>query len=784
MGWYDILEQDANVTKVADQPKPLTQRQINELSGAERKSYLQGKDAQKPKSWHDELEQSASPPIQAASADPNATPDAPSMLGRVAQFVTGKQDQRYKDAPVYSGHQVSDTLEGAAGIYGGANDEAMADIIGKQLGPRHIRTFKDANGYPMLEYQGNDGQRRQEYVNKPGLDMMDVSRTVFGALPYVATGGAAGAAAKGTGLFINTMAQGVTAGATNLAAQGARYAAGSDQGLDLGEASLTAAGGSAGPLASAGAGAIWRRIVTIPGLLDKTTGKLTPRGAAAAQRVGLDPEALPPEVANPFVEALAKTGDEAQAAVSATTKAYGIPVTKGQVTKDPYLLTQEEAMRRRLMGEQAQGVMREFDTSQQQAIRDAALGDGGAGTKPSIAGTLAPDRAPGRMPSDANPATLGQSVRDGLTAARQGAQAAENKAWESVPKMAPTKEALDVLPDHISEAIGGRVIDESTPAAARMGKVLDSFIKGETPASVAGVFKTQPIQDVDRMRRALLTMRGGAATNEDRAAARAVYDGFNSWIDAAAEKNLLAGDVNMAAQLKIARGFTKEMHEVFSPTMNGRATPAANRIAQALDGADTPEGVVQALLGSQGSKTINQGGVGALTNIKQALTKYAEPEVATQTWNDIRLAYWVRLVQGKNGEMLGPTAITNNVKNTFANQRTVLNTLYTPDEQAQMRIFMRAVEAAAYKPPNASGSGYSATQLMGGPLGKLFEAFGLNTKLAKTALEYTGVGNAYGSASARIAVSPSVMAADPNLSGPIAGATNALARREDRPSAR
>ena len=723
----------------------------------------------------------------AAPVDPNATPDAPTWVGRRIQDVIGKHDPRFSDVPAFRPDAAGFDGVGkgtyVAGVIAGNSDSGMADLIAKQLGPRHIKTEKDANGYPIIHYYDDQGKSQKAYVNRPGLDFQDVARAAAGSIPYVVTGGMAGAAVKGARLGVNALASAATAGATNLAVQaGARPATGSDQPLDLGEAAITAGAGGAAPLIGAAAGSVWRRFVTEPGLVDRATGQLTARGLDAAKRAGLDPNEITPDVAKKFAQVLAMTRDEAQAAVQATTTRFLIPVSKGQATKDPYLLTQEEAMRWRLFGENAQGVMQDFDTHQSQAIKNAALG--GAQPGQGIATTINPDRSPGWVRSDANPATLGASVRDGLTVARDGARVAENNAWNAVPKMAPTKDALDILPDHISSAVGARVIDESTPAAARMGLALDSFIKGETPTSVAAVFKAQPIQDVDRMRRALLAMRGGAATNEDRAAARAVYDGFNSWIDAAAAKNLLAGDVSMAAQLKIARAFTKDMHEVFSPTINGRATPAANRIAQAIEGADTPEGVITALLGSQGSKTINSGGVGALKGIKQALDTYAEPEIARQTWNDLRLAYWVRLVQGKNGELVGPTAMMNNMKTAFSNQQTALETLYQPRELVQMRQFVRALEAVSYKPPNASGSGYTAVGLAKDMVGKFFEAFGLNSKLAQSAIEYSGVGNAYGGASARAAVSQTTRSVNPNLAGPVVGATNALARGDDRLSAR
>ncbi len=684
-----------------------------------------------------------------SAADPNAEPDAATWLGRRVQDIRGKTDARYKDLPVYSGHNVGATVAGNVAQVAGANDDAFADIIGKHLGPRHIRTFKDANGYPIIEYQGDDGKPKQEYVNRPGLDMTDIGRGAAAAVPYVLTGGAAGAAMKTAPMAVQAIGQGITAAATNVGAQGARSAAGSDQGFDASEAMIMGGLGAAAPIVGAGLSAGWRKLVTEPSLFNKTTGQLTPKGMEAAKRAGLDPAELSPDAAKSFGTALARSGDEAMAATQAATQPYNIRVTKGQLTKDPYLLTQEEAMARRLYGENAQATMRQFREDQSRDIASAALG---SGEGPSIARMINPDRAANATGTQA----LGQSIGEGAEAIKAGAKAGETAAWKNVPKMKPTAEALDALPEQISQSVGSRVVDEATPAAARMGKALDDFIAGTSPKPVAGVFKSEPVQDVDRMRRQLLSMRNAAETGEDKAATKAVYDGFNNWIDHAVESNLIAGDAGMAANLKIARSFTRDMHTLLEPkTMGGQATPGAQRLSKLLEDGkvDSAEGLVQSLLGPAGAKSIPAGSVEALQNFRTALQRYA-PDVAEATWNDIRLAHWVRLVQGRTGEMLGPTAIMSNIKTAMANQRSVMQTLYAPEELAQISMFNRAMEAVALKPPNASGSGYTAVGLGSDMLGKLFQAFGLNTRIVRGAMDLTGATNAYGGAAARQAINP------------------------------
>ena len=113
--------------------------------------------------------------------------------------------------------------------------------------------------------------------------------------------------------------------------------------------------------------------------------------------------------------------------------------------------------------------------------------------------------------------------------------------------------------------------------------------------------------------------------------------------------------------------------------------------------------MINALLGSQGSRGVADGTARALQNVQTALYRFA-PKSADAAWNDIRLAYWTRLVTGKSGDMLGPQAIVSNIKNAMHSERSIVNVLYSKADVATISRFVRAVDRIAYKPPNASGS--------------------------------------------------------------------------------
>jgi hypothetical protein len=176
--------------------------------------------------------------------DPFAEPDAPSWLGRRWQDIRGKQDPRYKDLPVYSG---ADDLVGLANAkLLGPDDEGLANIIKHNLGDRFVGLKKDANGYPILTYRGEDGKEQSAYVNRSGLDWEDVDRGISGAIPYVASATGVGRLFKGAGAAWQVGTQALTAGATSAATDAGAAAMGSEKGIDAGKAAFATLAGGAG----------------------------------------------------------------------------------------------------------------------------------------------------------------------------------------------------------------------------------------------------------------------------------------------------------------------------------------------------------------------------------------------------------------------------------------------------------------------------------------------------------------------------------------------------------
>lgn len=706
----------------------------------------------------------------------------------IVNSVRGRQDPSYSDAANAPrvGEQFRGDLQGVMGGAAllGASDAQLGDVVQSNLGDKFIRREKDANGYDVFVTRGTDGKEQRAYLNKPGLDTQDVARAIFGAAPYVLGGGLVGAATKGAGVGIQAVAQGAGAIGTSVAGDIAQIPLGSEQGVELEKAAVVGGAGAAGPLASAAGGALWRRFVTIPGLVDEA-GNLTPNGMAAAKQAGIDPADLTPEFGKKFASALAQSEDPAIAATQAGAESFGIPATRGQITKDPYLLTQEEAMRRRLYGERAQDVMRGFDAEQQAALKDAALGgEWGSSARQSpsqsIAKQLNPDRAPGFIEGDRTPSVLGGNVQNTLRSARETARQQESALWDdNVRDLGASPYALATLRGKVETALSESGVTDFTPTIEKMAKVVGEFADGNLPQIEAGGIKLKQTWSVDSMRRRLGAMVGAAEDGTDKRNAGVIYDAFNDWIGDAAEKNLLIGSPETALQLVKARGFTREVRELFAPSAGGRPTPAGQRLEKIIDGrADSGESVIAALLGPQGGKSTTAGTVRALKSVKSVLDKFSDSDAGSQAWNDIRLAYWTRLVLNKNGEMAGAQQISSSIKSALQNQRSALQTLYSPKEIGEIRKFLRAVDAVAYKPPNASGSGYTAASLLKDGLLKIVDAFGLGTP-ARAAVNMSGIDRALGAAQAQRAVRASIRPKRPNISPVVNAAGATYGRNRD-----
>lgn len=655
----------------------------------------------------------------------------------LAEKVRGKQDPAYANLPAFDTYkafkpdQYFDPKGGASidnAPYLGADDNQLADIIKNNLGDRFVGMKADANGYPVVTYRDPGGKEASAYVNKPGLDLQDVGRTIKGALPYLFVGGKIAQATKAAPLIAQVPAQALGGMVTSIAGDAAQVPMGSEQGIDSDKALVTGAAAGVGQLVAPAIAAVWRRLVTEPGLMD-AAGNLTAKGTKAAQQAGIDPAELTPDLLKTFTKEFARTGDANAAAGATRSSEFGIEKTLGETTGRADQLLREQRVRGGTYGEAPAERIKAFDDAQTGALANAFAGDTPVMTGAYKHSTIPQKLAPGRTAQEYRPAELGGSIRSNLETASQAAKAAESEAWGKVGTITATDEALADLPKAINSALSGRVVSggagSPTPAAARMVDTLSTFMKGEAPEAAADWLSRSAPRNVDQMRRHLLGMVDDAATPSDKAAANAIYNGYNDWIRTSADK-LSMTDPNGAANLVIARGISREA----KAAINGeRGTPGSRILASVLEKEDTPEGVLRALFAAKPGATKN-GVSDALTSLKTAYDKYLPPEAAKAAWDDVRLAYWLRITQGADGKPVGVQQFLTNIGKARSQEATVFNQLFNRAEKGAMSRLERAVSGLEKKNLNRSWTGPS----VGGMFADITRALGFETFVGRLAV--------------------------------------------------
>ncbi|MFT3731121.1 MAG: hypothetical protein QM780_06805 [Hyphomicrobium sp.] len=694
----------------------------------------------------------------------NATPDAPTWLGRRVQDIEGKHDTLYADVPsVFS--QNRDLLQAPMGTASmlGADDDQMADVVKKQLGSRFVSTFRDANGYPIVRFKDDQGQERLGYVNKPGLDSEDVVRGVKSALPYAAAAEILGPVIGGYSLLARALFAGGSAAGVSAGGDVAMKPLGSEQGVQGAKAGTMAILGPVGELAGTGASALWQRFVQIPKYFDASTNQLTPLGKQAARAMGLDPDQMASDAMSVFGKTYAMNPADAKAAVDAGTFDFNIPATRGQIAKDPQQLLQEKAMRSGLYGLDAKNQIEDLDRRQAEAIATA------------VADTIPSRLAGQKWQGGQAPEVYGSNIGLNFADARKNAKSLERAAWDSTGPITPkttTTTAADAMTPMtgvqrsmsamqgtqlLKDTLSANLSDfssvlspENTPTTFKMWSYLNDFMSGRKPTSALHhSLGLEGAGDIDSVRRALGMMQKDAQTPTDQETAKAIYRGFNDWIDKAAAQNMLAGDPVGAANLKAARDVSAEMNAVFKPRgSDGNLTPGGKLLERIATSADTPERIVHALIPSPNAQ-IPAGTIEALNLIRKGMHKYGAPGADGQVWNSIKMAYLSKLTQGKNGQFLSPQVMSQNLRKAISSQATLFNTIYSPADKAVISRFLTQLDRVNWKDPNPSGTATSLAGLASQLFGKLLDAFG---PLGRATWEYSGIQHAWGSSIARQAV--------------------------------
>lgn len=586
------------------------------------------------------------------------------------------------------------------------DDEGYGAIIKEQLGDRYVGTEKDPNGYDIITYKGDDGKEYVAYVNKPGLDLTDVNRELGAAIPAAISGFAASRGVKGADLGPLGRILGV--GTTEAATAAAKDVTGAHLGAPfkpLDTLIKAVVAGGAGGLFEGLSGPITNKLrkwFGSKGFIDPKTGALTPIGTKAVKGAGLDPADINARIVAELEKKAPGAADLTEVGADIRTGEFDIPSSRGQRTKRPDLLTEEEELRRGNMGEEAQTIMRGFDESQTSAI-DRAVND-------SVGMSLAP-RQGGR-----EPATLGTRIREGARDTKKVWDAEEDRLWGETGPMYPDpayrQNSLYPILNRRLAGTGKLPTPTQTPAAHEMMTLLEDYANNRITKPPYESLQQEAEYSVDEMRRRLYGLMDGADPgSRDKTVAAEIYGAYDEWLEDLAKRGAMTGTPKEVAQLKLARGFSRDVKGLFAPRAGEKSTPAAAKIQAVVASpkVSSPTDLLTALIPSSPKAAAPKGTDQAFRHLKGILR--AGGDVGEDTWNDIRLAYWAKLASDNKGKTLSPLQLKNNIDAVFHNQQSVVNILYSPEEQAVMRRLSAALGDVTYKPPNPSGTAHTITKI-------------------------------------------------------------------------
>lgn len=616
----------------------------------------------------------------------------------VKDMYYGKHDPRFENLPEFGANPTLGPSEMMAAKTLGMTDAQYGDIIKKSLEEKgQLRGSQiDENGYEIITYVDEGGQEKQAYINKPGMNGQDIDRAITSAVPFIATGLGAGIALKGGPLLMRMMGQFLAGAGTSIGVDAAASAKGSEQGIDAGRALVIGAGGAVFEGLSPAIALAWRKLFKNKKYFDPTTAKMTPEGKKAAKKMGLDGDAMEERIGRSMNDILDDVKSKDEFGASQRTSEFGIESTKGQRTNNPMLLAEEQHMRKGNRGPDARVAMDIFDEKQKGQLTAAAREK------------VIPD--PNRT-VDLGASGRGEALETGIDTVKAAYKAEEKRLWNEVGPLKPSEMALSELPDRIRDGMKGFITDErQSPTAFKMLGLLEDYVSGKpVTRKMPLVGDVMDVPTIDSVRRNIGRMMKGADTPEDQAATKIIYRAYNEWIEDISERALVEGNVDAAAKLKTAIAFSRDFRNTMMPRgRDGRLTAGGQRMKNAFEKADSPEGLMDEILGKAGpTSSAPKGVVEALRKIKAMTSslKGADQEMV-RAWDSIRLSYWLKLVQKNTGKPQTPRMMIKNIESAFKKQQSVIKVLFNEEERKTIMRFKAAIKDIDWNDPFPSQTPY------------------------------------------------------------------------------
>jgi len=588
--------------------------------------------------------------------------------------------------------ELGDNLEGTtlgqsakiAGAYATSPDPvAVADIAEKTL-PGAKRKI-DQYDNQIIEWNGKD-----YYINRPGASSSDAYKLLADTISYYP-------AAKISSTLASLWARiGVaipTNFLTSISQDVAAEALGSEQGVDVPRASMSAFGGSFGEVLAPTVVAGWRALFGNPRFY--RGGRLTPEGARMAEQAGLKPGDMGQAEQQIFASNLGYAADrygaEAANVAGGRTQSgeFGVKLSRGQRTQDPAQLRREDLALQGASTDAAQAAMRNADLEQKAAM---------AGAADDIATELNPQATTGGVRDAAE--ALQQRVIQRRDAAKQEAGTAYKEVSASKDQPVFSNQSVIDMRNQITKKFRENYgFNYDAKLQPRVKKVIDLMQKF-TKAKINRRGKNFPVMlpELERFRRSI-NKQIGAATPEEKSMLISVKRDFDSYMDTAIETSIVGGDAEVIKQLKRARGLWANYSKTFG--VNGRGDAGGKFVEKILNPNTSPEEVIKGVFGI--SRAYPSNGPTIIRKLQEAIGKEGMDEVREMGWQTTVNKAISQTVDGAN-RSLSPQKFVSEFQKSMNENLTAMKLLYSPDELAKMRRFATLAERLVRERVNPSGT--------------------------------------------------------------------------------
>lgn len=430
-----------------------------------------------------------------------------------------------------------------------------------------------------------------------------------------------------------------------------------------------------------------RSVFTNRRSFDPQTGRLTQTGRKRLENLGYNPDELSVEMQRAFGvaadRATAAGGDIPNPTTVgrlAAAERFNVPLTRGQATGDVAQIATEENFRAGTRGQSAYDTITGFDRAQGAAVGAA---------RDDIADTLG---------NPANRIDAAEAVISGVRREADTARAAGSAAYDVLDQSgaALRGDAFSNIERQIVQSVraDGLAIDAGTPNAQAALNVLRSAFHGSERGAV-------PFTAIERARQQAVAFRRAAysgSNGPDQAAADAVVNQFDGWLDDTITDALISGDDAVLGQAKEARALWARYRQTFL-SRDG----ADNFIRKIVEDDLAPDQVAGWLYGAS-----DKIGGGQSSLVARRVKDILGPESAE--WSAVRRAAWDRITSSTPGrDNLGPQAIATNISEMLDGKgQTLGRELFTEYERRAMAEFrdMLKVLVPPRKATNPSGSSY------------------------------------------------------------------------------